>query len=97
MKSIKKKKIIKKFIYQFFSGLIGAIILGLVGFLVLINYGGNNCDSYPNMTCNCFCCHLFGLRGYESCSQFGLFAGILVGAIIGIILCNLFLRKSKVY
>ena len=74
----------KVIIYQALAGIIGALIFGLIGFLFLMNYGGNNCDQPPKLTCDCFCCNLFNSRGYESCSQLGLYIGLLVGIIIGI-------------
>lgn len=72
------------------SGLAGAIILGLVFMLIFINYGGNNCDQPPAMTCDCFCCDMFGLRGYESCANFGLILGVITGAVLGVLAIKFF-------
>jgi hypothetical protein len=62
--------------------------LSAVGLFYMAGYGGDDCD-VTGKDCSCFCCHMFGLRGYESCGDFGL----LVGAIIGIIISLVFFRK----
>ncbi len=66
-----------KFFAHFGAGVFGGTILGIAGFLVLMNYGGNS-------GCWAFIDSLFGMAGYESCGSFGAIAGILVGSIIGI-------------
>jgi hypothetical protein len=71
--------------YQIIAGFIGAIIIGLISFVFFVGYGGNNCDSPPSMTCDCFCCHMFNSRGYESCGIFGFWFGIIIGVILGIL------------
>ncbi|MCM2325968.1 MAG: hypothetical protein NDI94_05895 [Candidatus Woesearchaeota archaeon] len=70
------------------------ILFGIIGFFIFISYGGNSCDQPPIGTCGCFCCHMFGLRGYESCAQFGLYAGALVGIILGLILFKIYQKKK---
>ena len=88
----------KIFIYQVLIVIISVLIFGLIGFLSLMTYGGNYCDQPPELTCNCFCCDLFNLRGYESCSQIGLYIGLLVGIIIGITSLSIIRRKFlKIY
>ncbi len=66
-----------------FSAIIGAVIFGSIGFLTFVGYGAGNCD-VPGKACDCFCCHMFGLRGYESCGDFGLLIGIVSGIVVGI-------------
>lgn len=83
----------KKLIYQVLAGLIGAIIFGIAGLFFLMNYGGNNCDQPPTSTCECFCCNLFNSRGYEACSQLGLYIGALIGIIIGVSLYRINWQK----
>ncbi|AKM84284.1 TPA: hypothetical protein DCZ46_02975 [Candidatus Campbellbacteria bacterium] len=82
----------KKYIYSTLSVILGALIFGVIGLLKFMNYGGNSCD-FPGKNCGCFCCNLFGLRGYEACGNFGLLAGIILGAIIGFVTYKLI--KSK--
>jgi hypothetical protein len=83
----------KKTKYQITFGLIGAIVFGLIGLLYFAGYGGNRCDVAPAMGCDCFCCGMFGLRGYEACGDFGLILGILLGAIIGVLAAHHIWRK----
>jgi hypothetical protein len=73
----------KKYLYPILSAIAGSLVLGIVGFIKFMSYGGNSCD-FPGKNCSCFCCHLFGLRGYESCADFGLLAGLFVGALAGL-------------
>jgi hypothetical protein len=73
----------KKYIYPVLSAFLGAIIFGIIGFLQLLNYGGNNCDMKGN-SCDCFCCYSFGLRGYEACGVYGFYAGVGVGVVVGV-------------
>jgi hypothetical protein len=65
------------------AGLAGALIVGVLMAIIFTGYGGNHCDQPPVATCECFCCHLFGLRGYEACGRFGLYAGLALGGILG--------------
>lgn len=83
----------KRIIYQIVAGVIGAIILGIIGLISLINYGGNNCDQPPAATCDCFCCHMFNSRGYEACGTFGFWLGIMLGAILGVLIIKLIWQK----
>ena len=83
----------KKYFYPILSALIGAVIFGVGGFLGFMTYGGRNCDT-PGKNCDCFCCNLFGLRGYESCADFGFWIGIGIGAIIGLIVYVLVKNKK---
>ena len=69
-----------KLIYQVLSGIVGAIILGmLLGYNLMI-YGANN---------GCF----FLSNGYESCLGLGLIIGILSGAVIGVLLSRVNWKK----
>ena len=74
MKSFKSKGGKISHFYPILSALIGAVIFGVGGFLGFMTYGGRNCDT-PGKNCDCFCCNLFGLRGYESCADFGFWIG----------------------
>jgi len=82
----------KKIIYKILFLLLGAIIVGSAGFYKLTMYGGNSCD-VDGKTCDCFCCHMFGLRGYEACGKFGLIAGLLIGACFGFLFYQKLLKK----
>jgi hypothetical protein len=66
------------------------LFLSVNGLFYMAGYGGGNCD-VTGKDCSCFCCHMFGLRGYESCGDFGL----LMGAVIGIAISFIILRKIK--
>lgn len=73
----------KKFIFPIFLVLICALILGVIGLFQFSGYGGNDCD-VTGKVCDCFCCHMFGLRGYESCGDFGFLIGVGIGAVTGL-------------
>jgi hypothetical protein len=73
----------KIYLYQILSAIAGALIFGFFGLIKFAGYGANDCDM-DGKTCDCFCCHMFGLRGYESCGDFGLLAGFLAGALLGL-------------
>ena len=83
----------KKVIYPILFAIAGALIFGLTGLLKFAGYGGNSCD-VAGKSCDCFCCNMFGLRGYESCGDFGLIIGILVGATLGFVVYKL-IKKIK--
>jgi hypothetical protein len=85
---VNKFKNVKKNIYPILSSIFGAIVFGVLGFLKLTLYGGNSCDVFGK-NCDCFCCNLFGLRGYESCGELGFLLGIAVGAATGLIIYKL--------
>ena len=74
-----------KIFAQFISGIFGGTILGITGFLTMMNYGGN-------YGCWTFIDSLFGTAGYESCGSFGSIVGLIVGSIMGIIILN----KTKI-
>jgi hypothetical protein len=78
----------RKILFLSIAGVIGVIIFGLIGFILFVGYGGNSCDQ-SNAICDCFCCHMFNSRGYESCGTFGLGLGILVGAVFGVLISRL--------
>ena len=80
-----------KIFAQFIAGIFGGTILGIAGFLSMMNYGGN-------YGCWAFIDSLFGTAGYESCGSFGSIAGLIIGAIIGIAVLSkiTILRYSKV-
>lgn len=67
---------------RIFFAIIGATIFGLIGLFMFVGYGAGDCD-IPGKACDCFCCHMFGLRGYESCGDFGLLVGAVFGTVIG--------------
>lgn len=75
--TIQKIKIPTKFI----STIMGGIVLGIIGLIVFSGVGGNNCD-VPGQTCNCFCCSMFGMRGYEACGLFGAVIGFALGVVM---------------
>jgi len=72
----------------------GALVTGMISMVLFIQYGGNRCDQPPAMACDCFCCNWFGSRGYEACGQFGGIAGLIGGAIVGILLVRLIINKN---
>ena len=83
----------KKTKFQIIAGVAGAIIFSIFGLIYFAGYGGNNCDQPPANTCDCFCCHMFNSRGFESCGAFGLWLGILVGVILGLLVIRLAWQK----
>jgi len=80
------------YLILFFS--INAIIFGAIGFFIFTNYGGNNCDS-PAIGCDCFCCHMFDLRGYEACGVFGLLFGMILGIFISLAIYAKYYNKRN--
>jgi len=54
----------------------------------MMGIGASDCD-VTGHDCSCFCCHMFGLRGYESCGDFGA----LLGAAVGIVVSFFIFRK----
>ena len=69
-----------KILAQFIAGIFGATILGIAGFLTMIDYGGNHgCGPFTSM---------FGMAGYESCGDFGGLSGMIIGSIIGIFIVS---------
>ena len=96
----------KKIVYLILAGIIGAVVGATISFLFFAGYGGNVCNMYyinepnsPNSlipvgSCDCFCCQMFNLSGYESCGIFGFLLGIFVGAILGPIIVSLAWNKS---
>jgi hypothetical protein len=86
----------KKIIYHALSAVIGALIFGVIGLFKFIGFFGGGCVAPdPDPTCQCFCCHLFGTRGYESCGDLGLLIGIVVGAILGLVVARLIERRKN--
>lgn len=83
----------KKYIYPILFAISGAMVFGIIGFLKFLNYGGNRCDTTGKI-CDCFCCHSFGLRGYEACADYGLLVGSIIGVIVGITI-YLLIKKYK--
>jgi hypothetical protein len=74
-----------KIFAQFTAGIFGGTILGITGFLTMMNYGGN-------YGCWSFIDSLFGTAGYESCGSFGSIVGEIIGVVLGILI----LSKSKI-
>lgn len=84
---------IKKII--FFVGLVILILfLSVFGLFSMMGLGAGDCDTSGH-DCSCFCCHMFGLRGYESCGDFGTLLGVAVGIIISLLIFILVLLKRK--
>ena len=84
MENNKSKKIA-----QIAAGIFGGTILGLIGFTKFIGVGGSACDE-SGSACDCFCCHMFGMRGYESCGLLGAIVGIAVGCAVGVFILSRF-------
>jgi hypothetical protein len=84
----------REILYLSIAGVIGAIIFGLIGFIYFVGYGGNNCDR-QNMACDCFFCHMFNSRGYESCGTFGLVLGLVIGAVLGVVIIRFFINHIR--
>ncbi|MEK7672783.1 MAG: hypothetical protein AAB373_02775 [Patescibacteria group bacterium] len=70
-----------KFLAQFLAGTLGGTVLGITGFINLLNYGGNH-GCWPVIN------QLFNGVGYESCGPFGAIGGILIGFIFGILIIS---------
>lgn len=70
----------RKIIYQVLSGIVGAIVLGIISGYNFMIYGANN---------GCF----FLSNGYESCLGLGLVIGVIAGAIIGVLLSRIDWQK----
>ena len=68
-----------KIVSELIVGITGGVLLGILSFVTLMNYGGN-------YGCTPIIDNLFGTRGYESCGAFGALAGVVIGSLIGIIL-----------
>jgi len=75
-----------KVIAQLAAGIFGGTVLGITGFLTMVNYGGN-------YGCWAAIDALFGTAGYESCGSFGALVGEFLGVIIGIIVLSLLKMK----
>jgi len=75
----------KKYIYPAITAFVGALIFGVAEFFKLLAIGASDCD-VMGKSFDCFCCNSFGLRGYESCGDYGFLAGAGVGAIVGLII-----------
>jgi hypothetical protein len=86
-------KKIYKILISIICTIVLAAILGVVGLLIFMTYGGNACDQPPAMTCDCFCCDLFGSRGYEACGDLGLLLGLVIGVVVGVALMIFWIRK----
>jgi hypothetical protein len=67
----------QKIFTQFTAGVFGGTILGITGFLTMIDYGGNH-------GCWSFVESFFNLIGYEACGAFGQIIGETMGVILGI-------------
>lgn len=95
----------KKIVYLLLAAIIGAAGVTVFSFLFFAGYGANACNMYyisgpdnpdkliPVGSCDCFCCQMFNLSGYESCGIFGFWLGIPLGAILGPIIVSLFWDK----
>ncbi len=84
----------RRTLFAILAGVVGAVVLGFFGIFFFTLYGGNSCDVSPAMTCDCFCCHMFNTRGYESCGVFGLWLGIIIGAVAGVLALLFVWRRS---
>jgi hypothetical protein len=72
------------------------LIFSIFWLLKFIKYGASNCDT-NGKSCDCFCCNSFGLRGYESCGNYGFIVGVGIG-LVAMLIIYLFLKninKSK--
>ncbi len=63
------------------GSLIVVLIFGIFGLLKFIKYGASNCDANGKL-CDCFCCNLFGGRGYEACGNYGFLVGVGIGLVV---------------
>lgn len=73
-----------KTFFMFLAGMLGSFVLGFVGFLTGLYYGGNfGCFHGADF--------LFGTAGYESCGSLGATLGWIFGAFFGI---GFFARKE---
>jgi len=84
----------KKCIYPILSAVLGAIVFGASGLVKFMGYGASDCD-VDGKICDCFCCNLFGLRGYEACGDFGLLAGGIIGVALGLIIYYSWIKLSN--
>ena len=76
------KFISSKIFTEFIAGVFGGTILGIAGFLIMIDYGGNN-GCWPIIDA------FFDTAGYESCGSFGAISGTSLGALIGITILSI--------
>lgn len=83
----------KKNLIKILLALVGVLIFGVMGLFKFINYGASNCDN-SGVFCDCFCCHSFGLRGYEACGNYGFLIGISAGLIVELIIYRL-VKKAR--
>ena len=80
-----REHVMKRLLTRTVAAIVGAFAFGVLGLMVFGAFGGNRCDQPPALTCDCFCCHLFGSRGYESCGLFGAALGAIVGVTAGVL------------
>lgn len=81
--------------------------VGLAGGLIFTVFGAEQCnearmlDAAGNViqqygSCDCFCCHGFGVAGYESCGIFGFLLSCVLGLLTEVILIVLFRKKLAI-
>lgn len=64
------------------------MLLGVAGFLSLVDYGGNyGCFAWMDQ--------LTSMQGYESCGYFGGFSGIFAGALLGVFLLDRIIKRYR--
>jgi len=90
-----EKKTVCKLIAAIVGGVILTALLSILGLVIFMGYGGNRCDQPPAMTCDCFCCDMFGSRGYEACGGFGFWLGLGLGAAASVVLIVFVVRAAK--
>lgn len=78
-----------KFFAQLTGGMFNGTLLGIIGLLTMISYGGN-------YGCWTLLDKLFGSAGYESCGSFGAIFGLILGNILGMIAINKITNYLKV-
>lgn len=84
---------VKKILF-FIGSIFSTLVLAVFGLFSFTGIGASDCDTTGH-DCSCFCCHMFGLRGYESCGDFGALLGSAIGILISLLVLLFILLKRK--